>query len=312
MTLNFERIAVLGATGPTGRTLITELDNQGYAVRAVSRNRESMQVCFPEARIEKRVGDALDYPSLAGALEGCDLVVDCIGRPADRMLDHPVTARHLAQWLEFSGCHCLQVTSYWSFLPIRQLPVTESHPREAGPPWVRLRRETEDILRDAGAAIVHLPDFFGPHVHASTLQNALIDALQGKPMNWLGSADVARDYIYVPDAMRIVARLLTQPQAYGDDWILPGSGPLTAHRLAELLEELLQRKVKVRAASPWLLRLLSLFNKDLRGLMQIVPDYVKPISFDGAKLDRLLGEIPRTNYPEALRRTVTALRQSSA
>jgi hypothetical protein len=42
----------------------------------------------------------------------------------------------------------------------------ESHPRNGGPAWVRHRCEAEHILCDAGAAILHLPGFYGPQVHA--------------------------------------------------------------------------------------------------------------------------------------------------
>src|SRR6516225_8604301 len=77
--------------------------------------------------------------------------------------------------------------------------MNESHPRRGGPPWVRYRREAEDVLCEAGAAILHLPDFYGPHVHVSTLQNALNEAASGKTVNWLGSADTQREYIYVPE-----------------------------------------------------------------------------------------------------------------
>jgi hypothetical protein len=34
---------------------------------------------------------------------------------------------------------------------------------------------------------VHLPDFFGPHAHAGSLQNALVEAVQGKPIAFYGS-----------------------------------------------------------------------------------------------------------------------------
>jgi hypothetical protein len=70
------------------------------------------------------------------------------------------------------------------------------HPRSGGRPWVRYRREAEDVLCEAGAAIMHLPDFYGPHVHVSTLQNALIEAAFGKTVNWLGSADTQREYYH--------------------------------------------------------------------------------------------------------------------
>lgn len=308
MTATFERIAIVGATGPTGRALAYELLGRKRAVRVVSRRADALNACFPAQEFEKTPGDAMQFASLAAALEGCDLVIDCIGLAGERMAEHPATARNIARVVRGSGARCLQVSSYWSFMPIGRLPLSERHPRQGGPPWARLRREAEDILRDAGAAIVHLPDFFGPHVHTSTLQLALVEAVGGRPMSWIGPAHVERDYLYVPDAMRVVAELLTREAAYGTDWIVPGCGPVSALRVAAILTRLLDREVRVRAAPPWLLRILGLFNKDLRGFMQVVPEYVKPISFDGAKLARLLGPTARTPYEDALRLTIASVR----
>jgi nucleoside-diphosphate-sugar epimerase len=306
--MTFNRIAVVGASGPTGRALTEELLKRKARVRVVGRREQALKALFPAAEVEKRSGDALEAGSLAKALEGCDLVIDCIGLPAGQMAYHPVTARNIARYVRAAKARCLQVSSYWAYMPIRQLPVSETHPREGGPPWARLRRETEDVLREAGGAIVHLPDFFGPHVHTSTVQMALTEAVQGKRMRWIGPADVARDYVYVPDAMRVVAALLAHEKAYGEDWVVPGSGPVTANQLASMLGTLLGHEIRVQAAAPWMLRAVALFNRDVRALMQIVPDYVKPISFDGAKLDRLLGRMPRTPYEDALRETIASMR----
>jgi nucleoside-diphosphate-sugar epimerase len=96
--------------------------------------------------------------------------------------------------------------------------MNESHPRNGGPPWVRYRREAEDVLREAGAAILHLPDFYGPHVHVSTLQNALNEVASGKTINWLGRPDTQREYIYVRDAMRIAAAIGARAEAFGGHW----------------------------------------------------------------------------------------------
>lgn len=307
MGLSFERIAILGATGPTGRALASELAGRKCAVRVVSRRADVLKAHFPASEFEKRPGDAMQFPSLSAALQGCDLVIDCIGQPGERMAEHPATARNIARFVRESGARCMQVSSYWSFMPIRESPVSERHPREGGPPWARFRRETEDILRDAGAAIVHLPDFFGPHVHTSTLQLGLVDAVNGRPMSWIGPADLKRDYIYIPDAMRVVANLLTCNEGYGEDWVVRGSGPVSATEIAVILGRLLNRKVRVRAAPLWLLRMLSWFNKDLRGFIQVAPEYVKPLSFDDAKLERLLGRLPRTPYEDALRATIASM-----
>lgn len=308
MALTFERIAIVGATGPTGRALASELAARKLPVRVVSRRADALKMLFPAPEFEKQPGDAMEFASLATALRGCDLVADCIGLPGERMAEHPATARNIARFVGESGARCIQVSSYWSFMPIRELPVSERRRREGGPPWARLRREAENILRSAGGAIVHLPDFFGPHVHTSTLQLGVIDAVHGKPMNWIGPADVKRDYIYVPDAMRVVAELLAREEAYGEDWVVPGSGPISADQLAGILGRLLNRNVRARAAPPWLLRVLSFFKRDLRGLMQIVPEYVKPISFDGTRLERLMGRMERTPYEDALGATIACIR----
>jgi len=309
MSLSFQRVAVLGAPGPTGRALVALLAARGQRVRAVSRRMAGLEAAFPEAAVEKREGDALDAGSLRGAIEGCDLVVDCIGLPGDAMADHPRVARTLAAAVRATGARCVQVSSYWSFVPIAALPVSESSPREGGPPWSRFRREAEDVLREAGAAVVHLPDFFGPHVHTSTLQLPLRDAVAGRPMSWIGGADVARDNVYVPDAMRIVADLAAREEAYGKGWIVPGSGPITGAELARLAGEILGKPVKLRAAAPWLLRIVALFDRELRGFMQMVPTYVAPIRFDGARLDGLLGKTERTPYAEALRVTMEGMKK---
>jgi nucleoside-diphosphate-sugar epimerase len=281
MTLNFEKVAILGATGPTGRALAAELRQRGVPVRAVARRMEGLEAAFPEAETEKVRGDALDPGSLRTAIAGCDCVVDCVGLPADQMTDHPKTARNIAAAVAATGARCLQVSSYWCYMPIVRLPVSEDHPRAGGPPWARLRREPEDILREAGAAIVHLPDFFGPHVHTSTLQLPLRDAVAGKPMNWIGGD--------------------------GEDWIAPGSGPVSATRVAAILSGILGHTVKIRAAGQLALRLVSLFNRDLRGFMQLAPTYVKPIRFDGTKLEGLIGAIPRASYEDALAETVRSI-----
>ncbi len=288
------RVAIVGATGPTGIALSRELVGRGQMVRVIARTEARLAATFPDDRVERVVADALDGDALRRAIDGCALAVDCIGLPPDRMDDHPRTAHRLAEALDATGARGLQVSSYWAFLPIRTLPLTERHPRERGHAFIRLRREAEDILREAGAAIVHLPDFFGPHVHASTLQLPLQEAAAGKAMSWIGSADTERDYAYVPDAMRTVADLAERDGAYGGSWLVPGSGPLSARRLAKIAADHLHRDVKLRAAPPWLLRLLALVNSDLRSFMPMVPHYAKPLAIDGAKLAQLLGTLPPT------------------
>ena len=296
--------AILGATGPTGIHLTTMLRRDGTPVRVVGRSKSKLERLFPDAGVEKLAADIFDANDALHAMEDCDLVYDCIGLPGDQMHLHPVTARNIAQALYRTKARCVQVSSYWAYYPQVHAVIDESHPRTDGPPWARYRREAEDILSAAGAAVLHLPDFYGPQVHISTLQNALKEAVAGKAMNWLGGADVVREYIYISDAMRIAAAIGRRVEAFSAHWCLPGGGPLTGRQVAEIVSRHLHRRAKLRSAGLCMLRLVSLFNKDLRGFMQVAPNYMKPVGYDARKLEGLLGRQEVTAYDSGIGQTL--------
>jgi nucleoside-diphosphate-sugar epimerase len=298
------KVAIVGATGPTGIHLTAELRKTTAAVRVVARDMDKLARLFPDAAVEKRPADILDADATLRAVDGCDLVYDCIGLPGDQMHLHPVTARNISSALGHTKARCVQVSSYWAYYPQVRGEMDESHPRSGGPPWVRYRREAEDILCKAGAVILHLPDFYGPQVHVSTLQNALNEAASGKTVNWLGKADVQREYIYVPDAMRIAAAIGARAEAFGTHWCLPGSGPLSGRQVADIAGRHLGRPVKLRSVGLTTLRIVGLFNKDLRGLLQIAPEYMKPVRYNAHKLQGLLGPPQMTSYDAGIGQTL--------
>ncbi len=298
------KVAIVGATGPTGIHLATELRKTDTAVRVIARSIERLVQLFADTAIEKWPADILDANATLRAVEGCDLVYDCIGLPGDQMHLHPVTARNVGGALRRTKARCVHVSSYWAYYPQVRDQMNESHPRSGGPPWVRYRREAEDILSDAGAAILHLPDFYGPQVRVSTLQNLLNEAASGKTANWLGNADVQREYIYVPDAMRIAAAIGGRTEAFGGHWCLPGGGPLSGRQAAEIAGRHLRRPVKLRSAGMMAVRVVSLFNKELRGFRQIAPNYMKPVAYEARKLGALLGPPQMTSYDAGIGQTL--------
>ncbi len=312
MDLSFSRAAIIGATGPTGRHLTTELRRRGIAVVAISRSAEKLQRWFPGPGAERIAADATDPGALRAAVRGCDLVVDSVGLPPEHMDRHPVIAEHVAAAATADGARLLHVSSFWSFLPVRSLPVREDHPREGGNAYARARRAAEDVMLAAGACVVHLPDFFGPGVHTSTLQGPLQEALAGKRMSWLGSPDTEREYVYVPDAMALVADLALHAEAYGRSWLVPGSGPLSGREAAAIAGEHLGRRVKLRAVPGWLARLVALVTPGLRAFRPILGDYLEPIAYDAGRLRHLLGEVHMAPYDRAIAATLDAMRNAGA
>lgn len=308
--MTFERAAVIGAGGPTGAYLTAALLDRGCRVRVVGRHRDRLEEAFSDRDVEVAAADAADPAATLEAVAGCDLVADCIGLGPEQMHLHPITAANIADAVRATGARCIHVSSFWAYLPIRRLPLDERHPRSGGVEYVELRRAAEDVLEQAGAAVVNLPDFYGPRVHSSTLQQPLTEAVAGGPMNWIGKAGTPREYAFIPDAMRTVAALAARREAYGERWIVPGAGPLTGDDVERIVSEHLGRRVKLRAAGPTMLRLVSWFSRPLRQFMPMVPYYVEPISYDGSKLRALLGEPGVTSYRDGIAATLDWLRQT--
>lgn len=104
----------------------------------------------------------------------------------------------------------------------------------------------------------------------------------------------------MPDTIRIVGDLAERGDPYGTERGIPGNGPLTADRLAEIASDHLGREVRVRAVSGPLLKLLSLVHPGLRAIRPMIPHYVRPVRYDTSKVQGLLGEVRTTPFEEAI------------
>lgn len=74
------KIAIIGATGGTGRKVIERALELGHEVVVVARRPE---VLSPAEGLTVRQGDVFDVSSLVKAIAGADVVISCIGPPSN-------------------------------------------------------------------------------------------------------------------------------------------------------------------------------------------------------------------------------------
>ena len=72
-----KKILIVGATGGTGRQLVAQALERGYAVTALVRNPAKLGIEHPNLRIVQ--GDVLDYASVESAVKGQEAVVSALG-----------------------------------------------------------------------------------------------------------------------------------------------------------------------------------------------------------------------------------------
>lgn len=299
--LEHRHASVFGATGATGREITRELLRRGVAVTAVSRSIENLRRDFGELEVELRVADLLDREAAIAAAEACDLIFHCVGLPLHSFDLHPSMTRNTVAAMAAHGSRGVLVTSFWSYGPQGSTSVSEDRPPVGDCRKCRLRREQEEVMLEAGGAVAILPDFFGPGAEASMLNDALAAAASGKRALWPGDPDAPRDFLFIPDAGRVLCDLAWQPEAFGDRWNVPGSG---VERPRHLIESVAQGKVKIQRGRRWMLVAGGIFRRQLREFEDVLPLYERAYGLDGRRLANLLSGLELTSYDKALPATL--------
>lgn len=94
------KIAVLGATGRTGRPLVTELVRRGHEVSVLVRNPDRLP---PDAAVRVVVGDSRDPKAITALLEGANAVVSALGPTAKEPTLHQETTKVLIDAMRAAG-----------------------------------------------------------------------------------------------------------------------------------------------------------------------------------------------------------------
>ncbi len=186
-------------------------------------------------------------------------------------------------------------------------PVREDHPRDPHTFKGRMRKAQEDLLLASHAdgkiqaAVLRLPDFYGPGVDKSFLHSAFTAAVTGGSANMVGPLNMPHEFVFVPDVGPVAARLMSTPNAYGRVWHLAGAGVTTQQAIVEEIERQTGHRLRVRVAGKIMLRLLGLFNPFMREMVEMHYLLTDPVLMDDTALQDLLGAIHKTPYSDGVR-----------
>lgn len=302
--LSIAKVAIFGATGAIGRHLTADLVRRSIAVRVVSRSESRLARVFGDQAVERQAADVRDGEAASRAAEGCDLIVHSVGLPYPQFRDHPVIARGTAEAVRRTGARCILVSSFYSYEPILSNPVSEDHPRNPIAFKCRMRKEQEEVLLERGAAVVHLPDFYGPYAEPSLGNMSLRAAAAGKAVLWIGSPDAVRQFILITDATRRIAELMLHPEVYGQRWNVATTGGITGREFCGIAARIRKKRLKFRTAGATLFRILGVFDRGMREMVEMVPLYSRPAILDSDALDCRIGVPAVTPYEQGVVQTL--------
>ncbi len=310
-----KNIAIFGAAGAIGHSIAAELDRRGLPFRAVGRNRERLAREYPKA--DCVAADLMDSEAAEWAASSVDTIFYTVGVSSYTDFPKHLTAmRATIEAAVKAGVErILVVSSVYGYGSPLTPKVAETHPREPAARKGKIRKEQEDTALEAHragrirAAVVHLPDFYGPYAELSLAHQVFGPALAGRRATWLGSVDLPHEFIYVPDAGAPLVELASRDAAWGERWNLGGAGTITAREFITRIYQEVGRKPRWMAASKMMLRLMSPFNSLMRELIEMQYLVETPVILDDSKLERLLGGLYKTPYEAGIRSTIEWMRR---
>lgn len=313
------RIALFGAAGAIGKSIAAALGDTGHPYRVVGRSEAALRDAFGADPLAECVTWNPDSPaSVIAAASGIDTLIYLVGVNYWQFELHPALMRKTLDGAVAAGVkNVILIGTVYPYGRPETNPVREDHPRTPHTFKGRMRKEQEDVLMRAhadgriNAAVLRLPDFYGPGVKTSLLHRAAQAAVTGKTADMLGPLDVRHEFVFVPDVGPVVARLIDTPAAFGKIWHLAGAGVTTQRELVSEMERQTGRKLKLRVAGKTMLRIAGLFNPLMREAVEMHYLMTDPLIMDDTALQRLIGPIRKTGYAEGIRQTLAAVPEAA-
>nr|WP_034329628.1 SDR family oxidoreductase [Herbaspirillum sp. B39] len=314
------RIALFGAAGAIGQSIASAISAQGLPYRVVGRNEASLHKAFGADPLAEIVSWNPDSPaSVEAAAQGIDTLIYLVGVNYTHFELHPELMRKTLDGAISAGVkQVLLIGTVYPYGLPQTSPIREDHPRNPHTFKGRMRKAQEDLLMQAHsagrirAAVLRLPDFYGPGVEASFLNGAIKAAAQGGTADMIGPLDRPHEFVFVPDVGPVVARLISTPAAFGRIWHLAGAGVTSQQALVEEMERQTGRKLKKRVAGKTMLRIIGLFNPMMRELVEMHYLQTQPVIMDDSALQQLIGPISKTSYADGIRMALASQGGTSA
>lgn len=172
----------------------------------------------------------------------------------------------------------------------------------------RVRRKmAEMVLREIEsgeleAVICRAPEFYGPG-KTQSITNTLVfnNIKEGKKLKVPLSTSKKRSLIWTPDASRATALIGNTPDAFWQTWHLPvdKSHP-TYNEFIRMASGIYGKDLKYSAVPKFIFKIGSLFNKQIKELLELLPRYEHDNIFDDAKFRMRFPEFQVTTYKQGI------------
>lgn len=297
---------VVVGTGAIGTLVADQLAAAGHSVIAISRHAAPSK----SPMVEHVAADASDAKFLARQAVDAAAIFNCVNPPYHRWpQEWPPIAAALLHAAEETGAVLTTLSNLYAYgaptgplTPETPLRATYAKGQVRGQMWLDAKGAHD--ANKIRATEVRASDFIGP-TGFSAINRLVPDIVAGKRVQLLGNPDAPHSWTYTVDVAKTLIAAAQNKTAWGRAWHVPTNPPRTQRQVVEELAKAAGvGPVKVSVVPNALLRLLGLFNPQMREVLITMYQFEQPFIIDDTATRRELGLSP-TAWEEVLQATVS-------
>lgn len=297
---------ILGANGQIGEELARELKRSFTSdIRIVSRKAQRVNDTDTVFAADLSVRE-----KAIAAVKGSEVAYFTLGLPIGSDLwerQFPVILENVIEACRINGTKLVFFDNTYMYPQDGRVLREDTAFEPVGRKGKVRRAMAEMVLKamrsgDQEAVICRAPEFYGPG-KTQSITNTLIfnNIKEDKKLKVPVSVHKKRSLIWTPDASRATALIGNTPDAFGQTWHLPVDESRPTYRqFIALASEVYGRELKYLVIPELIFKIGSVFNKEAKELLELLPRYKHDNIFEDSKFRVRFPDFRVTSYRQGI------------
>lgn len=297
---------ILGANGQIGEELARELKrNYTSDIRIVSR--KPVKVNDTDTVFS---ADLSDREKAIEAVKGSETAYFTLGLPMDTELwekQFLLIMRNVIDACKINGTKLVYFDNTYMYPQNSRVLTEQTEFAPVGRKGMVRKKMTDMLLKEMEtgaieAVICRAPEFYGPGKTQSITNSLVFNAIkEDKKLKVPLRDNKLRSLIWTPDASQATALIGNTPDAFGQTWHLPvDDHKLNYKEFIALASQIYGKKLNYSVIPKFVFKIGSIFNKNAKELLELLPRYEYDNVFDDSKFRKRFPEFQVTAYRQGI------------